>query len=135
MSESPREASPDAPPERLRGAAALRLHLTLAAGLALCAVAFWFELRRAEGGNGLSWAYVFEWPLLGIFAVYMWWKFLHPGRDAARERARARRRPPAPVVEAQYQGMLEAWQAHQRELTERQAVEDTQRSRPPWTPS
>ncbi|HQU26510.1 MAG TPA: hypothetical protein PLS29_05705 [Acidimicrobiales bacterium] len=132
MSESPRGASPAEPPARLRGAPALRLHVTLLTGLALCGAAFWIELHRAEGGNALSWAYVFEWPLLGIFAVYMWWKFLHPGRDAAREAARARRRPPKPVVEPQYQGMLAVWEEHQRELAARQAAEDV--TQHPWRP-
>lgn len=132
MSESPRDASSADPPERLRGAAALRLHATLLVGLALCGAAFWIELHRAEGGNALSWAYVFEWPLLAVFAVYMWWKFLHPGRDVAREAARARRRPPKPVVEPQYQGMLEAWEAHQRDLAARQADEDVIER--PWRP-
>lgn len=132
VSESPRDAPAVDAPARLRGAAALRLHVTLLVGLALCAAAFIFELRRAEGGNELSWAYVFEWPLLGIFAIYMWWKFLHPGRDAAREAARARRRPPKPLVEPQYQGMLAAWEEHQRDLAARQAAEDATES--PWRP-
>ena len=48
-----------------------------------------FELGRAEGGNELSWAYVFEWPLLAIFAVYMWWKLLHPGFTIRRVREKA----------------------------------------------
>jgi hypothetical protein len=65
---------------RLRGAAAARLHLTLAAGLAVCAVAFVIEIGRALGGNTLSWAYVFEWPIFAVFALYMWWNLLH-GQD------------------------------------------------------
>jgi len=74
----PAPSSPEVrPPTRER----VRLHVSLGAGLALCAVAFWFELSRALGGNALSWAYVFEWPLLGAFAVYMWWSLLHPGRN------------------------------------------------------
>lgn len=93
-------------------------------GVALCAFAFWFELRRAEGGNELSWAYVFEWPLLAVFAVYMWWKFLHPGREAARERTA----PAKPVVAPEYEGMLAAWQEHQRDLAERHAAQDVDRA-------
>ncbi len=132
MSESPRDTVPVGSPSRPRGTEALRLHVTLLVGLALCGFAFWFELRRAEGGNELSWAYVFEWPLLGAFAVYMWWKFLHPDRDAARQAARARRHPAKPVVEPQYEGMLAAWEEHQRDLAARQKAEDaTER---PWRP-
>jgi len=31
-----------------------------------------WPLHRALGGNGLSWAYTFEWPLFAIFAVVFW---------------------------------------------------------------
>ena len=33
-----------------------------------------WQLRRAESGNALSWAYTFEWPLFAIFAVVFWVK-------------------------------------------------------------
>ena len=42
-------------------------------------VAFWgmlwlgdWQFHRALGGNGLSWAYTFEWPLFSGFAVVFW---------------------------------------------------------------
>jgi hypothetical protein len=42
-------------------------------------VSFWgmlwlgdWQLRRALAGNGLSWAYTFEWPLFAGFAVVFW---------------------------------------------------------------
>ncbi len=97
---------------RLSGSEAWRAHVTLVVGLALCAVAFWFELGRAERGNELSWAYVFEWPLLGGFAVYMWWKVLHGDRAVARRRTRE------PGLAPEYENMLNAWQEHQRALAE-----------------
>src|SRR5438105_2630332 len=31
-----------------------------------------WQLRRAVSGNGLSWAYTFEWPLFAVFAVVFW---------------------------------------------------------------
>lgn len=94
---------------RLTGSEALKLHLTLTLGLGLCIAGFYFELNRAVGGNALSWAYVFEWPLFAGFAIYMWWNQLHRGR--------VRRRPPAPPrVAPEYVGMLKAWQDHQRQL-------------------
>ena len=77
------------PTGRLRGADAFRLHLTLGIGLGVCAAAFVFEVSRALGGNTLSWAYVFEWPIFAAFAVYMWWNLLH-GQDGSRQ-------PAAPV--------------------------------------
>jgi hypothetical protein len=48
----------------------------------LCA----WQLDRALHGNQLSWAYVFEWPFFGGYAIYMWWRFLHevpaPGAES-----------------------------------------------------
>ncbi len=79
------------PGRRLRGADALRLHLTLAIGLAVCIGAFVIEVIRALDGNTLSWAYVFEWPIFAAFAIYMWWNLLH-GQDGRR------RRPTVPSV-------------------------------------
>jgi hypothetical protein len=106
---------------RLSGGEALRAHLTLVLGLALCAAAFWFELGRAEGGNELSWAYVFEWPLLAVFAVYMWWNVLDPERqEKVREKKAEKRTQLAP----EFNGMLSAWQEHQRELTKENEAHD-----------
>jgi hypothetical protein len=31
-----------------------------------------WQYHRAMGGNGLSWAYTFEWPLFAVFAVVFW---------------------------------------------------------------
>jgi hypothetical protein len=70
-------AHPADPPTRLTGRSAVKLHLTLVLGLALCGTAFSIEVVRALDGNSLSWMYVFEWPLFAGFAVYMWWKLLH----------------------------------------------------------
>ncbi len=99
----------------LVGAAAMKTHLTLAVGLALCVAAFWFELDRAEGGNELSWAYVFEWPLLAAFGIYMWWKILHPGFTLRPKREK-------PALAPEYEGMLHAWQeeVHRLEETRRE---------------
>ncbi len=100
---SPREG------KRLTGPEAVRLHVTLVAAVALCAGAFWFELRRALGGNQLSWAYVFEWPLFAGFAFYMWWNLLH--RQGRTPDASAPK-----VVAPEHVEMLKAWQEHQRSL-------------------
>jgi hypothetical protein len=111
----PEEGSPKR--VSLTSASAMKTHFTLVVGLALCAAAFIFELHRAEGGNELSWAYVFEWPLLGIFAIYMWWKLLHPGFTIRRPREK-------PTVAPEYEGMLRAWQEEVAKLeTNRRAEE------------
>jgi len=103
------DAAPVRTGARLTGSEAVKLHVTLATGLALCAAAFAFELRRALGGNSLSWAYVFEWPLFAVFAVYMWWSTLHQSRP----RRRTDRRP---TVAPEHVQMLKAWQEHRRQM-------------------
>jgi hypothetical protein len=35
-----------------------------------------WQLRRAQAGNELSWAYTFEWPLFSAFTVFFWIKSL-----------------------------------------------------------
>ena len=101
------------PSTRVHGREAAKAHVTLTIGLTLCVVAFWFELRRALGGNALSWAYVFEWPLLAAFAVYMWWKVLHPATTPTTASAtRAKKEALAP----EFEGMLEAWEEHRRQV-------------------
>ena len=65
-----------------------RIHLGLFLAELICVPAFVFEVTRALDGNTLSWAYVFEWPLLGLYAVYMWHKLLQDERgDGARSAA------------------------------------------------
>lgn len=53
-----------------------RLHFGLAVAEGICLSAFVLELSRALAGNTLSWAYVAEWPVLGVYAIYMWRKLL-----------------------------------------------------------
>ena len=89
------------------------MHLTLVAVLALCTAACYVEVRRALGGNSLSWAYVFEWPMFAVFAGYMWWVTVHGTR---------RRRPPAkPQVAPEHVEMLKAWQEHLRHMATAEA--------------
>lgn len=45
----------------------------LAVGLVAGFVALgWWQISRAAGGNTLSWAYAFEWPLFAAFVVFIW---------------------------------------------------------------
>ncbi len=104
----------------MSGSDALKVHLTFGFGVVLCALACWFELKRALSGNALSWAYVFEWPLLACFAVYMWSHMLSGHGETS-----ARAEEEVPQVSEEYQGMLTAWQAHQARLAASQAEGET----------
>jgi hypothetical protein len=52
-----------------------------------------WQFHRAIGGNALSWAYTFEWPIFTVFGVVFWAKtivdeFKSPGSAADSEPAR-----------------------------------------------
>ncbi len=63
-------------------------------------VAFWgmlwlgdWQLHRAMAGNGLSWAYTFEWPLFAGFGIIFWAR-------TVRDEFRTRRGPTMAEVQA-----------------------------------
>lgn len=118
------------PGTRLTGWEAIKLHLTLVAVFSLCAAAFAFEVHRALGGNELSWAYVFEWPMFAVFAVYMWWNLLHQHRPGRRTADQPK------VVAPEHVQMLKNWQEHLRTLAsaEADAQVQTTESDPRTTP-
>lgn len=47
-----------------------------------CILATWWQITRAEDGNGLSYLYTVEWPVFAILGVYFWWQFLHTDYNA-----------------------------------------------------
>ena len=86
---------------------ALKLHVVILivvpGFMALC---LW-QLSRALGGNTLSWAYVFEWPLFAGYAVYMWWRLLHEGTEGNERRPRRRRQASEASVEDEEEKLAE----------------------------
>ena len=72
---------------------AVVFHLLLAVIVPGCMIAGWWQLQRATGGNTLSWAYTFEWPIFAVLAVVGWWQLIHedPADVQARRDERARR--------------------------------------------
>lgn len=75
-----------------------------------------WQLHRALGGNGLSWAYTVEWPLFAGYAIFLWWKLLHEDdpKSIARARQRKSRKPSSPTADAE----LEAYNAYLASLRE-----------------
>lgn len=77
-------------------------HALLLVIVPACLIAGWWQLSRAEGGNGLSWAYTFEWPIFAALAVVGWWQLINeaPEEVDARKEERVRRAkqvgPPTP---------------------------------------
>ncbi len=103
---------------RLTGTDAVRLHLTLAAGLSLCISAFCLEIIRALDGHAFSWLYVFEWPLFAGFGLYMWWNLLN-GYD---RRPQGTSSSDLPTKESDVE--LEAWQSYLRNLQNNNSGDD-----------
>ena len=62
------------------------MHATLLVLLPTFAWLTWWQLSRALGGNTLSWAYTFEWPLFAGYAVYVWWQLIHDQTTAVTRR-------------------------------------------------
>ena len=63
-----------------KGKKTLGIYLGFIVGETICCLAFYVEVRRALGGNTLSWAYVVEWPLFAGYIVYMWRRLLREER-------------------------------------------------------
>jgi hypothetical protein len=95
---------------------ALRFHVPLVVGVAVCVFAGWFELSRARHGHTIAWVYAFEWPGFAIVGIYMWWRIV-TNSDDAQTRDRSARSPEPEVTAADDPG-LAAWQ---------QYLSDTQR--------
>ena len=96
---------------------AVGLHVLIVVIVPVFAALCVWQVRRALGGNELSWAYVFEWPLLAVFAVYMWWQLLHPGRDNRLNRK-------VKSLDPSFNSMLERWEESKDDLERSRARED-----------
>jgi hypothetical protein len=51
----------------------------------------WWQYGRATGGNNLSWAYTFQWPLFALFVLVLWVRMM---RDETRADPDAKPAPP-----------------------------------------
>jgi hypothetical protein len=60
----------------------LRIHALLVVGVPICVAAGWFEWTRALGGREIAWIYAFEWPIFGVYGVYIWWRLYREKRSA-----------------------------------------------------
>ncbi len=67
--------------ERWLSKRAVSLHVAVLVFVPGCAVAAWWQISRAEGGNQLSYLYSVMWPVFGILSLYFWWMLLHTDYD------------------------------------------------------
>lgn len=52
-------------------------HITLAVWIPGCAVAAWWQVGIALGGDGLGWVYSVMWPCFAVFGTIFWWFLIH----------------------------------------------------------
>jgi hypothetical protein len=69
--------------ERWLSRRAVSLHLTILVFVPGCAVAAWWQINRAAGGNQLSYLYSVLWPAFGLLSLYFWWMLIHTDYDNA----------------------------------------------------
>lgn len=102
-------------PAKSRWRDVVQLDLPLAAVLLVCAGATIIEISRAQEGFWRAWVYTFEWPLIGVFAVWIWYRYRFRGGI----RRPSRRPKPHPDGETSPEDpQLTRWQEYQRRLRE-----------------
>jgi hypothetical protein len=56
-------------------------HLALAVWVPGCAVAAWWQVGIALGGDALGWVYSVMWPCFAVFGLVFWWFLVHDDPD------------------------------------------------------
>jgi hypothetical protein len=129
------EPGNDAPHARNRVRDFWQLDVPLVVVLLLCIGITVIEARRAGDGVWRAWIYMFEWPLIAAFAVWIWHRFRTEGNPvkgtAQRWRDRVAEYEAEAAAEAEgHDGPVEteqdadpqiaAWQEYQRDLHRRE---------------
>lgn len=107
----------------------LTLHLPLVIVLALCTYATIKQYGRAQEGVQRSWAYTFQWPIIGAFAIVVWNRYRTHGNltrwftDRYRSRVETFRAEAeaAEAAEAPADPDAQAWQEYVEGLRRREA--------------
>ena len=69
-----------------------------------CAVLAWWQVSRAQDGNGLSYLYSVMWPVFGVLALVFWWLLIHTDYDTVGLKGMQRQQaasPAPPTVDAE----------------------------------
>lgn len=61
-------------------------HVALAIWVPGCAVAAWWQVGIALGGNSLGWVYSVMWPCFAVFGIVFWWFLVHDDPEAVGSR-------------------------------------------------
>ena len=60
---------------------AVAAHVALLVWVPGCAVAAWWQVGIALGGDALGWVYSVMWPCFAVFGVVFWWFLVHDDPD------------------------------------------------------
>jgi hypothetical protein len=63
------------------------IHVGALLFIPMCALAWWWQVTRALGGNDLSYLYAVEWPAFALIGVYVWWSLIHTDFDTVGAKA------------------------------------------------
>lgn len=108
------------------------LHVPLILVTALVIYATVKQYGRAQEGNGRSWVYTFQWPIIGVFALVVWNRYRKHGNVTQWFTKHYRERAERFTAEAEEQERREqekwaqdpdaqAWAAYQRKLREEES--------------
>ena len=100
---------------------AIVAHVALAVWVPGCAVAAWWQVGIALGGDGLGWVYSVMWPCFAVLATVFWWFLVHDDPDTLGARGlRASGRVAGPMAGATPPGSGPGSDAEER-ITELEA--------------
>lgn len=92
-----------------------QLHVPLLVWLGLCAYATFVVYNRALEGSERAWNYTFQWPMFGVFAIFLWWRLLNEKSVTKSVTDFYRRRTEQIKAEAE-DPELRAWNEYVRDL-------------------
>lgn len=82
MSEPQPTPSAGAAPNRWWTKRSLVAHGALLIWVPGCAVAAWWQVGIALGGDKLGWIYSVMWPCFAVFGIIFWWFLVHDDPDS-----------------------------------------------------
>lgn len=101
---------------------ALRYHVPLLVGIAVCTFAGWFELSRARDGHTIAWVYAVEWPCFAVAGTVIWWRIItnrdDPGLGGPDTTAASRQRAVDTGIAEDDPGLV-AWHKYLRDVRHR----------------
>ena len=78
---------------------AIIAHVALLIWIPGCAVAAWWQVGIALGGDNLGWVYSVMWPCFAVFGIVFWWFLIHDDPETIGARGLRRKQAAADAVD------------------------------------